>query len=316
MQMRPTNFFNLILTLSVVVINLVVIFAPLVTYERWILVSILAIDVVLIRIPNLHWHLIHEAAHRILFTHSKLNERAGQGLSLLFFSAFNTLRFGHLLHHRTNRDEDVTEVYFEGRPPFLRYYCEIFGGFYLVTSLLLPFLSCVPIRFIRLGLALLKDKRYLQGKTYSSVVMLLSNPQKVFTLQIETLWLCLILITVSWSWAWQWDLFLVYFALRALLVSYYNNMSHYGNAVREDIYSANNAYLPKPFSTFYLNFNYHRVHHQQPLVPWWYLPTAFRQDNQTYDCNFFTSYMAQLKGPIHIKRLQEKYARRAALGVK
>ncbi len=132
--MRPTNFLNLVLTFLVLLMNLCVLLAPVISHERWVIISILTLDVVLLRITNVHWHLIHEAAHRILFSQSRLNEHAGYWLSVFFFSSFNALRFGHLLHHRTNRHEDLTEVYFGKRPPRLRYYAEILGGFFLIAE--------------------------------------------------------------------------------------------------------------------------------------------------------------------------------------
>ena len=53
----------------------------------------------------------------------------GQLLSALFFTGFTIIRFGHLVHHKTNRYEDLTEVYDTGAAPNLAYYGEILGTY-------------------------------------------------------------------------------------------------------------------------------------------------------------------------------------------
>ena len=62
----------------------------------------------------------------------------GQILSVLFFTGFTIIRFGHLVHHKTNRYEDLTEVYDTGTATNLAYHAEILGGFILWLNLSLP----------------------------------------------------------------------------------------------------------------------------------------------------------------------------------
>ena len=105
----------------------------------------LLFDCIVLRLTNLHWHLIHEAVHGILAKPRWLNELLGNLLSFVFNSSFAALRQGHLTHHRLNRTADVAEVYFDQRQPGrLAYYADILGGFFLVYCFLFPMLAWLP----------------------------------------------------------------------------------------------------------------------------------------------------------------------------
>ncbi len=56
--------------------------------------------------------------------------------------------------------------------------------------------------------------------------------------------------------------------------------------------------MPRPLEALYLNFNYHRVHHYDPRIPWTALPSAFRASGESFDTPLPSAAFAQLRGPL------------------
>jgi sterol desaturase/sphingolipid hydroxylase (fatty acid hydroxylase superfamily) len=46
-----------------------------------------------------------------------------------------------------------------------------------------------------------------------------------------------------------------------------------------------------------LHFNYHRVHHHDPRLPWTALPGAFRRSDETFDASLLAAAIVQFRGP-------------------
>lgn len=295
---------NLIVCVGVILINLLVLLSPVWCSSLSVLLLIMAFDIIALRLTNIHWHLVHEAVHRILFPSSRLNEKMGQLLSVLFFTGFTIIRFGHLVHHKTNRYEDLTEVYDTGAAPNLAYYGEILGGFFIVAEFIAPCLCLLP-RTILLNIAEKIQSNHPEKEVMlQSFIRLISQKQKFHRARLETLMQILLFGLTLFIFQHHLILFLFYFLFRATLVSYYNNMPHYENSVRLDINAAENSYLPPLLSRTFLNFNYHRIHHEYPLLPWIDLPQKFNELEYTYDNHFLEHFFSQLKGPIHIRHLE------------
>lgn len=130
------NKINALLCILTLIINFAaLIFTPLLTQNSGVLIGVCLLDILVLRVTNLHWHLLHEAAHGMLFSNKRCNEWMGTTLGLLLLSAFSLLRFGHLNHHRTNRYGDTTEVYFQKlHPGKITYYTDLLGGFFSNTN--------------------------------------------------------------------------------------------------------------------------------------------------------------------------------------
>ena len=304
---------NLILCAGVILINFLVLLSPLWCSSLSVLLLIMAFDIITLRLTNLHWHLIHEAVHRILFPSSILNEKMGQLLSALFFTGFTIIRFGHLVHHKTNRYEDLTEVYDAATAPKLAYYGEILGGFFIVAEFIAPCLCLLP-RSLLLNIAKkIKANHPEKEVMLQSFIRLISQKQKFHRARLETILQILLFGLILFIFQQHLVLFLFYFLCRASLVSYYNNMPHYKNSVRLDINAADNSYLPPLLASTYLNFNYHRIHHEYPLLPWIDLPEKFNELKCTYDNHFIKHFFSQLKGPIHIRHLEHDLAEHDSL---
>jgi fatty acid desaturase len=83
---------------------------------------------------------------------------------------------------------------------------------------------------------------------------------------------------------------------RGFLISFANNIPHYGTSPA-DVKYALNIRLSGPVSIFYLHFNYHRVHHHDPRLPWTSLPVKFRASGEGFDASLPAAAFAQFRGP-------------------
>jgi fatty acid desaturase len=101
-----------------------------------------------------------------------------------------------------------------------------------------------------------------------------------------------------------WHVLLLILIARGFFISFANNLPHYGTRPI-DVKYALNIRMPKPLSLLYLNFNHHRVHHHNPLLPWTALPQAFQHSNETFDIMLFPAILAQFKGPMPRDRFAE-----------
>lgn len=305
---------NFILSLFLIIENCLILFAlPWIFHSIETLIILLVIDIICIRVTNLHWHVTHEAVHGLLMKPRWLNELFGTLLGALFFSSFSIARFGHLNHHRNNRYADTQEVYYDAKKPnTFNYYFEILGGFFIVYEFLLVFLAWAPANVTRKIITYnIKRKEGQHDQAiYTDLKKLTDNPRTIKKVRCESLLLTLALICSVFSYASVWAVWLGYFFVRAFFVSYLNNMPHYRNSIQKNINASDNAYLPKWLALCYLNFNYHRQHHCYPKAPWTALPQLFIEMNDKFDGHYFKTYAKQLKGPVYYLDIveQQKYS--------
>ena len=65
------------------------------------------------------WSLIHEAIHRLFLPTASINDGWGRVMGIFFGASFDVLKFGHVMHHRYNRDWE-SEYYDPTKKSFLR----------------------------------------------------------------------------------------------------------------------------------------------------------------------------------------------------
>jgi fatty acid desaturase len=58
-------------------------------------------------------------------------------------------------------------------------------------------------------------------------------------------------------------------------------------------------------SVLILNFNFHRVHHRNPAVPWPKLSELFAEHADSFDRGLLTAAVNQLRGPIPLSELMD-----------
>jgi fatty acid desaturase len=216
------------------------------------------------------------AIHDLLHPNRIVNAAVGRMLSVMFGSPFQIVRASHLLHHKVNRAPiEGTEYYEPGERSFLGaaagYYSQIVVGLYLaeVISTVLFFLPKTLIDRIK--------ERFAKPASVSAI-LIQSWTQRPVLNQIRTdgalivLWLGLSLFCYGD----EWPLLLMVLGARGFLISFLDNVYHYRTPVN-DIFYAQNLWLPVLLQRTLLNFNFHGVHHRNPSLPWSVLPAAFRQ---------------------------------------
>ena len=245
------------------------------------------------------WALLHEAIHGLFSSSSRVNRVFGRMLAIFFGSPFNILRLTHLSHHKFNRaiTEKGTEIY---DPKNLSCFCAtiqyfyyIFFGLYLleVSSIFIFFLP--PNMFARMRLRLLK-KGNVQEKCLAAQF---ADQAVVRQTRIDGVIIYVILALSACSFGQHWLIFATLLMLRTFLVSFHDNVYHYGTPVGVTA-SGHNLFMPQSISRLVLHFNLHRIHHRNPNVPWSQLPEYFVRQSEIYDQHFLTAALNQLRGPI------------------
>lgn len=253
-------------------------------------------------LTNPFWSLIHEAIHDLLHPNRRINGVIGRLLAVMFASPFRVLRSSHLLHHKLNRAPvEGTEYYERGKASIavagFGYYFQIFGGLYLV-ELLSPLLFFLPRSLTKT----FRD-RYVKAESVSGILLQnWSREEAVKEIRIDgtmvILWLGLSIFCYGHFWP------LLFFALsaRGFLISFLDNVYHYRTPVN-DVFYAHNLRLPCLLAIPLLHFNLHGIHHRNPSIPWRRLPSAFRDQEQTFQGGYFAAAARQLAGPVALQDL-------------
>lgn len=272
----------------------------------WFVIPILAINnwlwlmcwIPALLLSNTMWALIHEAIHCIFHPNKSVNLKWGRMLSLSFGIEFHIARFGHLLHHRFNRSGiDLTDGYDPEKIPKwlanLGYYLQICIGLYL-SEILVPILLLFPKQV----LLFLGRKTVGEQAPHYQVAKsaLLKNPT-LYEIRIGTIAMLIIWIISFYLYGHFWWVLLVAALIRGFMVSFADNLPHYGTATN-DVRYAYNLSLPPFLQKGILNFNLHRVHHHYPNIPWKQLPEKFMAINDQLDVNYFKQGMKQWRGVI------------------
>lgn len=253
-------------------------------------------------LSNPYWSLIHEAIHDLFHPSCEVNLRFGRALSILFGSPFRILRLSHLLHHKLNRTPmEGTEFYEKGKSSLVvaacGYYFQILGGLYLV-EFLSPLLFFLPRRLQRRF-----KERFVKPESVTGILMRnWTQDQAVREIRTDGMLILAWLGLSLYGYGAYWPLLVALLVARGFLISFLDNVYHYRTPVN-DIFYANNLWLPKMPARVLLNFNFHGIHHQNPAIPWIRLPEAFRRQAQKFRGNYFVAAARQLSGPVALQDL-------------
>jgi fatty acid desaturase len=256
----------------------------------------------------LFWALLHEAVHGVLCAKSRLNDLMGRGLFILFGSPFYFLRFGHLAHHRYNRSPvDLDDVYDPAQRRWVAaaagYYFKLLGGTYL-QELAVPLLFLLPRKVTRQALNTFmpaSEASFARVKKQAAE-MLIDNAAANTALRTDTLLIYALFGLAFLSYGRWWWMLASALLLRGLLVSFLDNVYHYGTRAGDTRYA---LYLKTPswLQRLMLNFNLHYMHHRHPAVPWNRLPRLVAKDGREPDMGYFKAVLRQLRGPVPIERI-------------
>jgi fatty acid desaturase len=261
--------------------------------------SVLMIPIAALNNPI--WALIHEAIHDLLHSSRRMNIAVGRLLSIFFGAPFHVLRLTHLSHHKFNRSplEKGTEIYDPEKVSRVKaafaYFFYILCGLYLleVSSTLFFFL---PRRFFHKLRRRLVDSGNSQEKWLAKKFM---DDNLIGEIRRDGLAIGLVFGLSAFCYREHWQLLLGCVMARTFLISFMDNVYHYGTRLHATV-SGHNLRLPRILSVFLLNFNLHRVHHRNPGVPWIKLPQVFGRQSEKFDRDFFAAAVDQLYGPIPI----------------
>jgi fatty acid desaturase len=241
-----------------------------------------------------HWGLIHEAIHGNLHPDPRINTYGGRGLSIMFGPSFHVLRFGHLMHHKLNRDW-YSEYVGRGLAARVRYYYTLFAGLYfteILTSLALTFLP--KAAFLRVAKAQLGTQKAEVLEAGERFFYTRGNVRAVRVDMIATLALYGAAFVVYGAF---WPVLLVFIALRAMTISFFDNLYHY-DTPRDNSKAGKELQLPAMVSWALLHGNYHETHHLNPKVPWVALPEAHARDGRAWDGPLLRHGLMQCAGPL------------------
>lgn len=280
------------LNVAIIIVQITVMFA--IFYGASVATSwwqLLLLAVAMGIVGNSVYSIIHEAEHRILHPKTLLNDSLGVTMALFFPAPYHLLRQGHLCHHRFNRtDSEAFDLYFDGDIPWVKWikFYSIITGIYWVTVvfanfavLLFPFL--LKRRFYELDDHLASfmdnlDAKYWPLVKIEALLAIALHTLVVYLFEIPLLHYAIVYFGFGFSW------------------SAMQYVHHFGTQ-RHVLRGTRNLWIWAPIDRMWLNHNWHLAHHQQPTVPWIYLPKLSEENNETDRGFLLWHYLRMWRGP-------------------
>jgi fatty acid desaturase len=235
------------------------------------------------------YSLVHEAEHSLFHPDRRINDAAGVLLAAFFGGPFSFLRACHLGHHRRNRTKsELFDVIEPGDSPAKKrffFYAMYTGGFWLTVPL-----AMVPLLFWP---SLLKSDLVQSSVSASAMV---NGIPRHFILRIRAE--CLFVILLHTALVYFLDLN-VWIYLLMLFAGGVNWSSQqyvpHAHSPQDVLNGAHNLRASRMYQTWLLHFNWHLAHHQNPNVPWLYLPMY--NDPSRERPGYAKSFLLFWKGP-------------------
>ncbi len=292
MQHAIRTTINLNITAALIALHALVLIAtpPLMANSAWYVLLMLP----LLAMSSLQWGLIHEGIHKNLSPDVADNDRMSRVLAILMGTSFHVLRFGHLMHHKLNRDWHSERVAQPTVGARAYYYANLFFGLYLgeiVTALMLTLLPCK--QFMRLARAsFLKgyDEVAIAGERFFYERGHVKFVRRDMVIAIG------IYITAFMIAGAHWSVLLGFLFGRALVVSFLDNIYHY-DTPDDNSKAGKELTLPEFASLALLRSNFHETHHLNPDVPWHALPQVHEAQGRSFDGSWVAHARMQLNGP-------------------
>ena len=257
------------------------------TSNKWWLIPIgLAFGMIMVPV----YSLMHEAEHGILNSNNKLNYFLGLHLGNLFMVSFTFLRHCHLNHHKHNRtDLEMWDLYYEHQNKFLKY-----GNLYLMMAGMGYIMLPVSAILFTIYPPLVYSKIFTSHNEMSGFIQGSDTRIKLMRIRLESIGAILFQLLLFYllkldllSWA-------IMYIIHGFIWSSQNYVNH-AFAPRDIINGAHNHTMTRFLKFIYLNFNVHLAHHQNPQVPWLYLPVFIKKGPQRI--SFLKAYIRLWKGP-------------------
>lgn len=246
-----------------------------------------------------HWALIHEGIHKLLHPDTATNERMGRLLGVLMGASFHVLRFGHLMHHKLNRDwhsEWVPESSLVRRG---RYYAHLLFGLYGSEVLTGALIAILP-RETAIRLARRTALKYHPDVAIAAERFFYTRGH-VAHVRRDMAASALLFTAPALHFGAFWPFLVAFIGMRALVISLLDNVYHY--ATPEDNSKAGKELLLRPlYSAAILHGNYHETHHLNPDVPWTSLPHVHSRQERIFNGHFASHTLQQFAGPLQSRQ--------------
>ncbi|HEX2590712.1 MAG TPA: fatty acid desaturase [Rhizomicrobium sp.] len=261
--------------------------------------ALLLIPAILTTTTN--WALMHEAIHNNFHPDGRINNAFGRINGILFGAPYETLKFGHLLHHSINGTPPDRPEYFEPAKQSrlaasLIFYPRLMFGLYAV-EVIGAFAVFLPRSVLQKKLTPLFPSE--SGEDRATRYLL--DPRRLTQIRIDAAITIALIALAFWCYGAAWPLLALAILARGVLISFADNGYHYEAPIGQGARAAYNLRLAGGAAI--LNFNLHQVHHRHPNLPWRALPAAFAADQDTYDGKYFRTMARQLRGPVDYSTL-------------
>lgn len=290
----PRSATNLGFTAALVLLHALVLFALPVWLLRaspWWALAMLP----LVLLSSAHWGLIHEGIHKNLQADAGRNEHLARLLAVLMGASLHVLRFGHLMHHKLNRDWHSERVERASLRTRADYYFTLFLGLYLSELLLSLMLALLPRRtFMALAHGhLLRDypQVAVAGERF------FYQRENIRPLRTDMACMLALYGAAFYAYGAAWPWLLAFIATRAVVISFLDNIYHYATPA-DNSKAGKELALPDWASRLVLRSNYHETHHLNPDVPWHALPHTHAAQQRAFDGAWLAHARQQLRGPV------------------
>ncbi len=254
----------------------------------------------LILTPTL-WGLVHEGIHGRLLRRPALNRAAARILCVLLGFSFETVQFGHLMHHRYNGHEhDRPDRRKPGEPlwaSWLRHWGHLLGGHYLLTALA-GWVLFTPRQWRERALrqAFSGNEPDMAAMRQAALKWCADRP-RIARIRSDCALSATVIIGAVAHYGPFWPLLLAALYVRALIYSTLDNLPHYGMHGRGPE-AALNLTLPPWAAVIVLNHHLHRLHHERPNLPWKSLSTD--SGDARPDGSYIIAALRQFAGPVSL----------------
>jgi fatty acid desaturase len=246
-------------------------------------------------VNNTIFSLLHEAVHGV-FHRSALNTLFGRWLAAFFPTSFLLQRFFHLGHHRRNRSSAERFDYISpGESPLLKriQWYGILTGLYW----LLPPLSCLLFLFAPGTFS----SRFLQAGDQTGAGAMIEGVERLprGAVRLEILfvvcWQAALFLALDLNWS-AWVLCYAAFAVNWSSLQY----ADHAWSPLDPVHGAWNLRVNHVVRWLFLNYHDHKAHHENPKVPWIYLPRFV--DHEEPRPSFLRIYLSMWLGPRPLPR--------------
>lgn len=228
---------------------------------------------------NTVFSLLHEAVHGLFHDRKWINNAAGWIAASLFITSFSVQRAFHLTHHRYNRSEFEQFDYL--RPDdnrFLKYaqwYAILTGLYWVFVPAFCLVYSAAPTL---LRQRWLRDPAARVGyQTGSASYLAAVESVAIWRVRTETFVTGSIQALLFWSLDLSFEGWLICYALFAVNWTSLQYADHAWSPL-DCRNGAWNLRVNPLVKALFLNYHDHLAHHQNPQVPWLYLPDFVRED--------------------------------------